>query len=98
MQTTMELWDRAKAVRTPAEWARALGVHITTFTRAKNDQHLPAAVAAGIAIELGEDPKEWIVTAALESTKNPTLRERVVRHLNTARKSLLSSIKRRRKH
>ncbi|GLS16568.1 hypothetical protein [Hydrogenophaga electricum] len=86
MPTTMDLWAKAQKLHKKAEWARVLGIHVSTWTNVEKKGHVPPVVAAGLALEMGEDPKEWITIAALEAAPETSLKAKLYRSLSTARK------------
>jgi hypothetical protein len=77
MQSTMELFDRAMAIKHAAAWARDLNVTPQTFSMAKKQGRLSPVLAGNFAIELGEDPEHWVAIAALEAEKTGPLLERL---------------------
>lgn len=92
MPNTMDLWERAQKVHTKTEWAKMLGIHVSTWTNVQNKGHVSPIVAAGLALELGEDPKEWIAIAALEAAPETPLKTKLRKRLSTARKLYLSTL------
>lgn len=91
MANTMDLWKRAQKVHTKTEWAKMLGIHVSTWTNVQNKGHVSPIVAAGLALELGEDPKEWIAIAALEAAPETPLKTKLCKRLSTGRKLYLST-------
>lgn len=83
MQTTMNLLERALEVKTPPEWARELKLHRNAMHTAKQRGHLSPAIAGALAEELGEDVREWIVIAALESERDSACKTRMVKRMRT---------------
>ncbi|EER61086.1 hypothetical protein AcdelDRAFT_1343 [Acidovorax delafieldii 2AN] len=81
MQTTMNLMDMALAQHPAAEWARRIGVTRQTFTNAKMRGNLSPAIAGALAEELGQDVKEWIVVAAIESERDSPCKARMVKRI-----------------
>ena len=91
MQSTMSLLALAET-RMPevnlSAWAERLGLSKRALYTAKDRGHLSPAVAGALAEELQEDPKEWMVIAALESEKDSACKTRMVkRWLTSATKS-----------
>lgn len=65
---TMELLDRALSINpSPKSWCDKLQLNRTALNCAKNRGRLSPAIAGGLAIELGENPAQWIAIAALEA-------------------------------
>lgn len=79
MQTTMNLLDNALEVKNLSDWARTLGLSTRALYTAKNRGNLSPAIAGALADEMGKDPKEWIVIAALESERDSACKERMVK-------------------
>lgn len=79
MQTTMNLLDRALKLKTVQEWHAQLGLTRTVLHTARIREHLSPAIAGALADELGEDPKEWIVIAALESERASPCKEKMLK-------------------
>ncbi len=74
MQTTMQLLDKALAIKPSAyAWCNDLGLSKSTLAVAKHRGRLAPAVAGGLAMKLGEDVQEWIAIAALEAEPDSVL-------------------------
>lgn len=84
MQTTMNLLDRALAIEPAQHWHARLKLNRNAFHNARIRQHLSPAIAGALAEELGEDSKQWIVIAALESERDSACKSRMVRKLAEA--------------
>ena len=78
MQTTMNLLDRALEMKSVQEWHAKLGLSRNTLHTAKIREHLSPAIAGALADEMGEDAKEWIVIAALESERASSCKEKML--------------------
>lgn len=87
MNTTLQLMNRALEVKSAADWARQLGITRAIFTNAKTRGGLSPVIAGEMAAELGEDPKEWIVIAALEGGKESACKAKLMRRLRAGAKS-----------
>lgn len=89
MTTTIELLDKALKKKHAAAWARDLNLTRATFSMAKKQGRLSPVLAGNLAIELGENPMEWIATAALEAERETEqlarLKERVYGRANVVR-------------
>ncbi|WP_343593518.1 hypothetical protein [Paracidovorax wautersii] len=81
MPNTMELLDRALAVKSAADWHRQLHLSRNALHSARQRGNLSPAIAGAIAEELGQDPKEWIVVAALESERDSACKTRMLKRL-----------------
>lgn len=81
MQTTMNLLEDALKVQSIGNWTRQLGLSKQALYTAKDRGHLSPAIAGALADELGDDPKKWIVIAALESERESACKSRMVRKL-----------------
>ena len=73
MHKSIQILDKALEKRSPADWARVLNVTPETFYVAKKKGRVSPVLAGNLAIELGEDPAEWMMTAALESDRKDEL-------------------------
>jgi len=69
MSTTIELLQKALEAKHAAAWAKDLNITRQTFSMAKKQGRLSPVLAGNIAIELGEDPIQWIAVAALEAER-----------------------------
>lgn len=83
MQTTMNLLAEAMKVQGLSDWAARLGLSKRALYTAKDREHLSPAVAGALAQELGQDPREWIVVAALESERESKCKERMLKAART---------------
>lgn len=78
MQNTMELLNKALTVQPSAKaWCDKLGLSRNTLAVGKIRGRLSPAIAGCIAIELGENPEQWIAVAALEAEPESTLLQRL---------------------
>lgn len=78
MQTTMSLLEAALQQQPAPYWTERLNLARTTLNTAKSRGHLSPAIAGALAEELGKDPNEWIVVAALESERDSACKERMI--------------------
>jgi len=84
MQTTMHLLATALRVDPSiATWTKRLGLSPQALYNARDRAHLSPAIAGALAEEVGEDPKDWIVVAALESERDSACKERMLRRART---------------
>ena len=81
MQTTMNLLDAALQIQPAPYWTERLSLARTTLHTAKRGWHLSPAIAGALAEELGKDPKEWIVLAALESERDSACKSRMLKRI-----------------
>lgn len=81
MQTTLNLLDDAIKVQGLSDWAARLGLSKRALYTARDRGHLSPAIAGALAEELGQDPKEWIVVAALESERESACKTRMVKKM-----------------
>lgn len=84
MQSTMDLLNKALTVKRASRWSEELDIDVSTMAQAKKRGHLSPAVAGAIAEKLGENVKNWIVIAALETERDSSVK----RHLMTRITSL----------
>lgn len=81
MQTTLNLLDAAIKVQGLSDWATKLGLSKRALYTARDRGHLSPAIAGALAEELGQDAKEWIVVAALESERDSACKTRMVKRM-----------------
>ncbi len=81
MQTTMNLLDTALEMETISNWTRKLGLSRQALYTARDRGHLSPAIAGALADEIGQDPKEWIVIAALESERESACKDRMIKKI-----------------
>ncbi|MDP9892390.1 hypothetical protein J2W32_001166 [Variovorax boronicumulans] len=81
MQTTLNLLDAAIKVQGLSDWAAQLGLSKRALYTARDRGHLSPAIAGALAEELGQDAKEWIVVAALESERDSACKTRMVKRM-----------------
>lgn len=89
MQTTMNLLGDAEKVRDLSAWARELGLSKQALYNCKYREHLSPAIAGAMAEQLGQDVDQWIVIAALESEKDSSCKDRMVKRLKNAVRSYI---------
>lgn len=77
METTIELLNKALAIKHASAWARELGITPAAITRARQRGNLSPVIAGNLAIDLGEDAQKWIAIAALEAERSNPLQERL---------------------
>jgi len=81
MQTTLNLLDTALSQQPAPFWTEKLKLSRGALHTAKARGHLSPAIAGALAEELGQDPKEWIVVAALESERDSACKTRMVKKM-----------------
>ncbi len=81
MAHTMNLLAAALEVKNVAEWTKELGLSKQALYNAKERGHLSPAIAGALADVLGQDPKDWIVVAALESERESACKDRMLKRL-----------------
>lgn len=79
-KTTYLLEDALK-VDTIAGWTKRLGLSPQALYNAKERGRLSPAIAGAMAEELGQNVKDWIVIAALESERESSCRTRMLSKL-----------------
>lgn len=70
MQNTMNLLNTALAINPAPFWTEKLKLSRGALHTAKARGHLSPAIAGALAEELGQDVRNWIVIAALESERD----------------------------
>lgn len=81
MQSTMNLLERALDRASASEWARRIGVHRNALTNARSAGHLTPVLAGSLALELGEDPRDWITQAVIEGEKDSPAKRALCKRL-----------------
>lgn len=92
MTTTIDLLEKALNVHPAPYWHERLSLSRNALHQAKQRGHVSPAIAGALAEELGEDPKDWIVMAALESERASACKDRMVQRFANWRKLLVSAI------
>jgi len=86
MNTTKDLLDRALKMQPAKQWCERYNISQSYFATTKKRGHLSPALAGNIAIDLGEDAKQWMIISALETERendmNKRLRERLLRNMS----------------
>jgi len=67
MTHSIELLNKALEIKTISEWARTLNIVPSTITNARRIGRLSPTLAGNFAINLGENPTQWIALAAMEA-------------------------------
>lgn len=83
MQNTMNLLDAALQKHPAAFWHQKLNLSRNALHSAKHRGNLSPAIAGALAEELGLDPRDWIVIAAIESERESACKSRMVRKFIT---------------
>ena len=81
MQSTLTLLDAALTQQPVPYWTERLKLSRSALHTAKMRGHLSPAIAGALAEELGQDVKEWIVVAALESERESACKDRMLKRL-----------------
>lgn len=80
MKKTLQLLDRALEQHPAPYWHERLKLNRNALHNARMRGHLSPAIAGPLALELGDDPKDWIALAAIEAMPIPeTERQRLKR-------------------
>lgn len=93
MQTTMNLLDEALLVQPVPYWTDKLQLSRSALHVARNRGNLSPAIAGALAEELGQDAKQWIVVAALESERESACKQRMLKKLTNAWKTKTSNMR-----
>ena len=86
MPTTMNLLDDALQLAAVPEWTKRLGLSKQALYNARERGHLSPAIAGALAEEMGQNPKDWIVVAALESERDSACKTRMIKRLGAVLK------------
>ena len=77
----MNLLDTALTINPAPFWTEKLKLSRGALHTAKTRGHLSPAIAGALAEELGQDVKNWIVIAALESERDSACKTRLVKRI-----------------
>lgn len=83
MQNTMNLLDTALTMNPAPFWTEKLKLSRSALHTAKTRGHLSPAIAGALADELGQDVKNWIVIAALESERESACKNRMLKRITS---------------
>lgn len=86
MDSTMTLLDKALALNPAPYWHDKLRLNRNALHNARLRGHISPAIAGALAEEMGEDPREWIVVAALESERASACKDRMLKNYANWRK------------
>jgi hypothetical protein len=86
MQTTMHLLEQAFSLHPAPFWTERLKLARQTLHTAKTRGHLSPAIAGALAEELGQDAKDWMVVAALESERDSACKTRMIKRIGAVLK------------
>lgn len=81
MQSTMNLLEKALLIKPAQYWHEKLNLNRNALHNARQRGHISPAIAGALAEELGQDVKNWIVVAALESERESACKERMVQKM-----------------
>lgn len=81
MLTTMNLLEQALSMQPAQYWHEKLNLNRNALHNARQRGHISPAIAGALADELGQDPKEWIVVAALESERDSACKDRMLKRI-----------------
>lgn len=84
MPNTMELLNRALAVKRAARWCEEMNVDPSAITQARKRGKLSSTMAAHMALTLGENPVLWAGIAGIENDNyNPEIKAKVLAQFET---------------
>jgi hypothetical protein len=92
MQNTMNLLDSALSQNPAPFWTEKLKLSRGALHTAKTRGHLSPAIAGALAEELGQDSSAWIVVAALESERESSCKDRMIKLIAKKFKSQITSL------
>ena len=78
MTHSIELLNRALQMKTVSEWARTLNIVPSTITNARRIGRLSPTMAGNFAMNLGENPTQWIALAAMEAEPESTYKKELL--------------------
>lgn len=81
MQSTLNLLEKALKIAPMPVWAERLQVHRNALRNAKNAGHLSPVIAGNLAVELNENPAQWITLAVIEGEKDSPAKELLKKRL-----------------
>ncbi|WP_242873746.1 hypothetical protein [Pseudacidovorax intermedius] len=77
----MDLLNKALSLHPAPYWHDRLNLNRNALHNARQRGHISPAIAGALAEEIGEDPREWIVIAALESERDSSCKDRMVKRI-----------------
>jgi len=80
MPNTMQLLEKALAVKRAAHWATEMDLSSGALTNARNRGRLSPTLAGNLALRLGENPETWIAIAALEAEPESPMKKALMRN------------------
>jgi len=81
---TLQLLEKALGVNpSPKHWCDKLKLNRTAINCARNRGRLSPSIAGGLAIELGENPIQWMAVAAMEAEPESTLKKELLRRVTS---------------
>tara|TARA_Y100001972_G_scaffold110673_1_gene142630 strand:+ start:245 stop:511 length:267 start_codon:yes stop_codon:yes gene_type:complete len=83
MKHTMQLLDQALALHGAPYWHEKLDLSRNALHTAKQRGHVSPAIAGALAEELGQDPRDWIAIAALESERDSACKTRMLKRVSS---------------
>lgn len=83
MKNTMQLLEKALAVKSAAEWHKQLNLSRNALHTAKLRGNLSPSIAGALAEELGENAKDWMIVAALEGERDSACKSRMIKRFLT---------------
>lgn len=78
MQTTMNLLETALNLHPASYWHQKLSLSRNALHSAKHRGNLSPALAGALAEELGQNVKDWIVIAAMESERESAVKTKML--------------------
>jgi len=81
MQSTMNLLETALNTHPAAYWHERLNLSRNALHSAKHRGNLSPALAGALAEELGQNVKDWIVIAAMESERDSAVKTKMLAKL-----------------
>lgn len=86
MPNTMELLNRALAVKRAARWCEEMHLDPSAITQARKRGKLSGPMSAYMALTLGENPVMWAGVASIENDDHysPELKARMLAEFETS--------------
>jgi hypothetical protein len=88
MPNTLNLLERALLIAPMPVWTERLRVHRNALRNAKKAGHLTPVLAGNLALELNENPAQWITLAVIEGEKESPAKELLAKRLKNRITSL----------
>lgn len=92
MTHSIELLNKALEIKTISEWARTLNIVPSTITNARRAGRLSPTMAGNLAMNLGENPVQWIAVAAMEAEPESSYKKQLMSRITLLYKLIARTV------